>query len=516
MRRLGLLAMVLAVCCACGAGPSNRPYVAVEQGGDVGGAPTTTEPAHLPAPPLEVPKTDLVWRDCTSSTLSTLNLGTPPNGLVLECGDYSAPIDGSGEIPGTFTVGAMKARLAATPADAPPLVLTSGSDRSSTGTLAALAVGGLSTLLSTRPVVAVDRRGVGTSTTIECLTPEVRRALADLGQFSDMDGDAVDKVTTLGRDGTVECTDYLQPQELAFTTTHAADDLEALRETWDVDTLGLLGTGNGASVVLSYAAKYPSHVGRLILDSPSASTVNAAAVTEQRVQGEEAAMETFLRQCVALNCSLGSDPRAIVTDVLTRARKGELAPLSANALLTAISGSLAVSGGDQQGRVRSLADSLAAAARGDTGPILAAAYAAELTFHSDGQLITRCTDGQQWPTPDRARELQKSWAELYPIFGAEAAVGLMACTAWPPSAPPALPSELTAPVLLLSGSADPLVGNAGLGLVVGTVSNAGAATSTMTWHGSGHPATGSDCIQKAVVAYAADGVLPADGSACPA
>ncbi|MDV6279429.1 alpha/beta hydrolase [Rhodococcus jostii] len=518
MRRSVLLAMVLVVCSACGAGPSNRPHVAVEREGG-GSEPTATETENADAPPpvLQTPKNDLAWTDCTQSTLGALGPGTTaPAGLIFECGSYESAVDESGTLPGSFTMGAMRARLADTPENAAPLVLTSGSDRSSTATLAALSTGGLTSLLSTRPVVAVDRRGIASSQEIECLTPELRSSLANLGQFDPGTGDQVDKVTALGRDATIACTDYLQPQELAFDSTHAADDIEELRRTWDVDTLGILATGNGSAVALSYAAKYPDRVGRLVLDSPAVTTVDAATATEQQVAGQEAAFDSFARQCTALNCSLGADPRAAMTDAVTRAANGQIPRVSANALLTAVSGSLAAAGGDQQGRVRALSDAVSAALAGNTAPILAAIAQAEAAYEGDGQFITRCTDGQQWPAPDRVRELQKLWGERFPLFGPNAAVGLLACTSWPATAPPALPGELTLPVLVLSGTADPVVGNAGVGTVTGAVSSAGAATATLTWHGSGHPATHSDCAQKSIATYVADGVLPPDGSACPA
>ncbi|MFZ2175104.1 MAG: alpha/beta hydrolase [Rhodococcus sp. (in: high G+C Gram-positive bacteria)] len=517
MRRLGLLALVLVVCSACGAGPSNRPHVAVEREGG-GSEPLVSETVEpdAPPPPLPVPVNELAWTDCTQSTLSVRGLGPGPAGLILECGTYEAAVDAGGTLPGSFAMGAMRARLARTPENVAPLVLTSGSDRSSTATLAALAAGGLTTLLSAQPVVAVDRRGIESSQKIECLTADMRRAVFDLGQFDPGTGDQIDKVTALGRDATIACTDYLQPQELAFDSTHAADDIEELRQVWNVDSLGILATGNGAAVALGYAAKYPNHVGRLVLDSPRVTTVDAAGVVEQQAAGQEAAFDAFARQCTALNCALGPDPRATVAELVTRARNGALPQISANALLTAMSSTLAEAGGDQQGRVRTLADALSAARAGDTAAIVTLAQRGQATYDSDGQYITRCTDGQQWPAPDRVRELRQEWSERFPLFGPEAAVGLLTCTSWPATTPPALPSELEMPVLVLSGVADPVVGNAGVGTVTGTVAGAGATTATLTWHGRGHPATHSDCTQKAIVSYVADGTLPPDGSACPA
>ena len=59
--------------------------------------------------------------------------------------------------------------------------------------------------------------------------------------------------------------------------------------------LGILGTGNGRPVALSYAAKYPDRLARLVLDSPA--PVDAATATETAVAGQEAAFDAFARQC---------------------------------------------------------------------------------------------------------------------------------------------------------------------------------------------------------------------------
>src|SRR5689334_13968300 len=135
--RAALLASALSllVTTGCGAGPSDRPGVAVQRP-QAGGAAATRTAAPTAPPAAEKPKSDLGWHDCTVPTFNLLALGAPPAGLVLECAEYTTSIDAAGAIQGNFRTGAVRARLAQTPADAAPLVLTSGADRSSTATLA--------------------------------------------------------------------------------------------------------------------------------------------------------------------------------------------------------------------------------------------------------------------------------------------------------------------------------------------------------------------------------------------
>ncbi|MDJ0108930.1 alpha/beta hydrolase, partial [Rhodococcus erythropolis] len=217
MRRVALMAVVLATCCACGAGPSLRPAVAVE--GRTDGSPAQSEGPSPDAPPVDpgVPTDDIPWRDCTGTSLADQALAASSAGVILECAEFSAPIDVTGAIDGNFTAGLTRARTSSTPANAYPIVFTSGTDRSSGNSLAMLATSGLTTVLADHPVVALDRRGIDRSTAIDCMTPEIRRGLHDLGQFdADSTGDAADAVAALGHDATIACTDYLDPQELKF------------------------------------------------------------------------------------------------------------------------------------------------------------------------------------------------------------------------------------------------------------------------------------------------------------
>ncbi|WP_430332238.1 alpha/beta fold hydrolase [Rhodococcus sp. ACT016] len=514
MRRIGVAAIVLAVCTACGAGPSDRPDIAVVEHG--GGSASTSDSA-APVPQLQTPVRDLGWTDCKDATLGALGLGPGPDGLSFECAYFTAPVDSTGSVTGALEVGAARARLAQTPPDAAPLVVTSGSDVTSTTTLAALATGPSSDLLERQPLIAVDRRGLGASTPIDCGPTVDRLGLDDLAQFTPGAQPGVDAVAALSRDVTVACTDSLQPHELAFDTAHAADDLEQLRKLWQVDGLGLLGTGNGAAVALAYAAKYPTRVGRLVLDSPAATTADAATAAEQRVQGQEAALADFSRRCAALNCSLGPDPTAAIVALRDRAAAGDLGTVSASALLDAVSSFLGSPRGDQVGRVRELSDVLAAAGRGDVAPLKGLVSETQAAVDTDGQFVARCSDGQQWPGPGRAKELQQSWATRYPVFGADAAVGLMRCSAWPTMSPPPLPSTVPVPVLVLSGAADPVVGNAGVATVTGTLTSAHTTWSNLMWAGYGHPVTThSDCARRSLVRYLESAALPPNGGACPA
>ncbi|WP_460863289.1 alpha/beta fold hydrolase, partial [Rhodococcus aerolatus] len=264
-RLAGALGVAVVLAAGCSAGPSQRPPVAVVDD-RLPPADATDPGSSTPAPPpaAEVPDTDLAWTDCAARTRATLGLGPGPAGLALECATLRVPLDPA--TTGQLELGLLRARLATTPADAAPVVLTTGSDAPSTTTLARLATDGGADLLAAHPVVALDRRGTGTSTPLDCLTARQRADLLDVDP--DRPGTSVDTVLGAGRDATQACTDVLTPAELSLSTDRAADDLEALRERWGVTRLSLLGAGDGARTAVRYAVTHPGSVSRLVLDTP--------------------------------------------------------------------------------------------------------------------------------------------------------------------------------------------------------------------------------------------------------
>lgn len=130
----------------------------------------------------------------------------------------------------------------------------------------------------------------------------------------------------------------------------------------DVPAVALVGIGNGAQVALAYAATRPDKVARLILDSPVALGVNAEAAAEQQVKGQQAALDAFAAQCVAVNCALGPDPKGAVSGLLADARAGKgPAGASVAQVTNAITVALGFPSGGRVGATTNLANALAAA-----------------------------------------------------------------------------------------------------------------------------------------------------------
>src|SRR3954454_16672170 len=313
------LATVLAFVAACAPGLAANPRYATDAGAGPQGAPTTTKAPTGP-PPIEAPKNDLSWRDCTSRGFSGSAVQPLP-GVTLECASYDADLDPINGATGTVSIGVVRAKGPQTPEDAGPLVMTTGSDLPSSAQLPVWLSRAGADVLKTHPIVAVDRRGTGMSGALDCRDLFDRQEMLDQAQFQSGD-DPVANLGAITQTATTSCTDTIAPGDSAYDNAHAAEDIERLRSTWDVDTIALLGIGNGAQVALAYAGSHPNKVSRLVLDSPLPLAINAEATAEQKVKGQQAALDAFATQCAPTNCPLGPDPKGAVDALLAAARSG--------------------------------------------------------------------------------------------------------------------------------------------------------------------------------------------------
>lgn len=506
-------AMAVAVLLAgCAPGPSAGPHYAMNEGR--GHVDHSEAPPPSGPPSIDPPKNDLSWQDCTREVLGNANINTSQT-FTLECAEFKAPLDSINGAPGSVLLGAVRAKTSETPDDAGPLVFTTGSDIPSSIQLPVWLSGPGQEILKQRPVVAVDRRGIGRSDAIKCRETWDLRDMRDQAQNRGGD-DPVESLSKILETATTNCTDTISPGDSAYNDAHAAEDLEALRSLWDVPTLALLGVGSGARIALAYAGSHPGKVARLLLDSPTAADIAAEAAAEQQLKGEHSAFDAFAAQCVANNCPLGPDPAAAVGDLLNRAQGGGL-PYSRAVVADAIVTALAYPQGDGNAMVQNLASTLAAAGGGDQGALTPLVDRTNALRDSDGQFVNSCSDALDRPTPDRVRELVVAWGKQYPLFGRTSALALVNCLKWPSGAKSEPPKEMKISVLLLGGAHDPISGSEGVSATAAVIINAKAASKRVAWQGIGHGAiVYSACAQRPALDYIDSGNLPDSDTFCPA
>ncbi|WP_299565584.1 alpha/beta hydrolase [uncultured Mycolicibacterium sp.] len=503
------------VLAGCAPGIAANPRFATDAGARPQGQPETTQ-AQAGPPPLEAPKNELAWRDCTARVFRDAAVDPIP-GVQLDCASYDAELDPIAGAHGSVGIGVVRARSVQTPRDAGPLVLTTGSDLPSSTQLPVWLSRAGADVLKTNPIVSVDRRGMGLSSAIDCRDPFDRQEMAEQAQFGAGD-DQVANLAAIVQAATTACTDAIAPGDSAYDNARAAADLERLRTVWDVPALALLGIGNGAQVALAYAGAHPDRVARLVLDSPLPLGIGAETAAEQRLRGEQAALDAFAAQCVAINCPIAPDPKAAVDRLLTAAREGR-GPGGASVaqVANAITTALGYPRGDRTTVTNTVGGAVAAAEAGDNNPIINLINQAETLRDTDGQFVNGCSDALDRPTPDRVRELVVAWGKEHPQFGSVTALDLVKCLHWPSGQAPAAPKDLDAPVLLLGVQNDPIAGNEGVSGVTATILNAGTNSRRVMWQGIGHGAViYSACALTPVIEYLTTGRLPDTDTFCPA
>lgn len=515
MRRVVPAVVLMLALSACSPGLAANPRYATDSGAGPQGAPQTSDqPPGAPA--VEPPKNDLSWRDCTSRVFASAAVEALP-GVQLDCASYDADLDTINGATGTVSIGVVRATSVRTPADAGPLVMTTGSDLPSSVQLPVWLSRAGADVLKNNPIVSVDRRGIGMSGALDCRDLFDRQEMFEQAQFQSGD-DPVANLGAITMTATTSCTDTIAPGDSAYDNAHAAEDIERLRTTWDVPALALLGIGNGAQVALAYAGSHPNKVARLVLDSPLPLAISAEAATEQRVKGEQAALDAWATQCQATNCPLGADPKAALDALLAQARSGSgPGGASVSAVADAISTALGYPRGGRVDAGNELALTLADARSGDTNRLNNLINQAETLRQTDGQFVNNCSDALNRPTPDRVRELVVAWNKLYPQFGTVGALDMVKCLNWPSGTAPKEPSDLKIPMLLLGVQNNPIVGNEGVAAVAATAINAGSSNRRVMWQGVGHGATiYSSCALPSVIEYLKSGELPSTDTYCPA
>ena len=515
MRRLVPAVVLTLVLAGCSPGLAANPRFATDSGAGPQGAPQSSDqPPGAPA--IEVPKNDLSWRDCTSRVFAAAAVEALP-GVTLDCAAYDADLDSINGASGTVSIGVVRATSVQTPADAGPLVMTTGTDLPSSVQLPVWLSRAGGDVLKDHPIVSVDRRGTGMSGVLDCRDLFDRQEMFDQAQFQSGD-DPVANLGAVTMTATTSCTDTIAPGDSAYDNAHAAEDIERLRTTWDVPALALLGIGNGAQIALAYAGSHPNKVARLILDSPLPLGISAEAATEQRVKGEQAALDAWATQCQATNCPLGADPKAAVDELLAQARDGSgPGGASVAAVADAISTALGYPRGGRVDSGNELALAIADARSGDTNRLNNLINQAETLRQTDGQFVNTCSDALNRPTPDRVRELVVAWGKTYPQFGTVGALDMVKCLNWPSGTAPKEPSDLKIPTLLLGVQNNPIVGSEGVAAVAATAVNAGSANRRVMWQGVGHGASiYSSCALPPVITYVQTGELPSTDTYCPA
>ena len=169
----------------------------------------------------------------------------------IQCGRVTVPLDRSGATPGSVSLYVQRQRARRRPARGVTMLLAGGPGQPSTFAYndgSDDPYGEFGALSPRNAIVAFDGRGTGRSGLLRC--PELERAnLVDAGAAA------------------AACARRLGPRRAFYRTSDSVDDMEAVRVALGVDKLTLVGVSYGTFLAQAYAARYPTHVDRVLLDS---------------------------------------------------------------------------------------------------------------------------------------------------------------------------------------------------------------------------------------------------------
>jgi pimeloyl-ACP methyl ester carboxylesterase len=168
-----------------------------------------------------------------------------------QCGRISVPLDRTGATPGSISLYVERQRAKRGSAAGTTLLLAGGPGQPSTfaydnGTRDPY--GEFRSLTPRNDILAIDGRGTGKSGLLRC--PELERAnLVDAGAAA------------------AACANELGAKRGFYRTSDSVEDIEAVRAALGVDKLTLIGVSYGTFLAQAYAARHPTHVDRVLLDS---------------------------------------------------------------------------------------------------------------------------------------------------------------------------------------------------------------------------------------------------------
>jgi pimeloyl-ACP methyl ester carboxylesterase len=378
-------------------------------------------------------------------------------------------------------------------------------------------------VISRFDIVGFDPRGVGRSSPVECFTD------AELDESFGAEPDPVeqadfDNLVARTRQQAETCAAKYGQTLRRFSTRQAAHDMDALREAVGDEQLTYLGYSYGSLLGAVYAQLYPEHIRAMVLDGAVDPDQDSIASSEEQAQGFERALDNFATWCEQTpgECPLQPDARTAIEAAIDDARRSPVPgtggrDATAGWIFTAVISALyskdfwqplaaaldQLDGGDATG-VFELADGYAQ--RSPDG---------SYTNLFDANMAVNCADDPVDVAVAQVRDLQDQWRELYPMFGAPFATGILNCALWAvaPDPYPTGPAEGAPAILVVGTLGDPATPYESTGRLAGML----GVGVVLTWEGEGHTAyPETACISDAVDDYLIDLTVPEEGTTCPA
>lgn len=500
-----VLSAVLAAS-SCSSSSSPRPSIpaAPDTSSASSGSNDSTAASDSEAPASSTPAPKLTWKACDGG---------------FECATVKLPLDYSKPAGKTISIGVARHKATDPGKRIGALFVNPGGPGASA--IDFLEGFGFSPQLRQRfDLVAIDPRGVGRSTKVNCdeapaqlyaADPTMEDA-ADVYHYVQVSQDYVNKCQA--RNG--DLLDHVG-------TRDTARDMDQVRRGLGDAKLNYLGFSYGTALGQAYADLFPTHIRAMVLDGVVDLSLDGPEQARRQAQGFELALRHFIDDCKAKGpgCPIAPDPQAVINAVVA---KSEAAPIpSASSDRPAGPGEVSLGLGDalySAGSWPRLARALADANRGDGSGMVGLANeyldissGGEKNTNADGYFAIGCVD-QAWPR-DAGKVLAdaKVANRTAPNFGEAFTNDYLRCALWPAKADPlTTPKATGSPTIVVIGTtgdpATPYQASVDLAKVL-------PKGRLLTFEGDGHTAYGSSsCVNGAVDTYLVKLEPPAKDKRC--
>jgi pimeloyl-ACP methyl ester carboxylesterase len=462
---------------------------------------------------------DIEWGSCTQE-LAQL--------AALECGSLEVPLDPAAPDGDTIELAVARAASTGTPEERiGSLVLNPGGPGGSGIEFLANASAEFPEELTDRfDLVSFDPRGVGESTPVRCLDDDEKDAELE----GDLSPDTPEEIARAVEDQASfvrSCTERSGDLIRHMSTADVAADLDVLRAALGDEQLTYLGFSYGTSIGATYATLFPERSRALVLDgsvSPSASSEEAALA---QALGFERTLASFVEACDAdADCALAPDAAAAIDAARAglERRPVEVRDATGTRTLTADLFDFALATALYDTTLwGTTAEAIASVRDGGASTLLAlvdrqTGRQSDGTYDnsSDAQAMVNCADAPDRLDEQEAAAAARRIAEQAPFFGPFVGWATLGCVGWPePANPLPTPTGEGAPPILVVGT----VGDPATPYEWSEEMADSLETGVLvTYEGDGHTAflRGGECIERIVVDYLVDLVVPDEGTSCPA
>ena len=348
-----------------------------------------------------------------------------------------------------------------------------------------------------RDIILVDQRGTGKSNPLRCLTPE-DDSLAEEEVFAKLKA----------------CPETLDADLGFYTTEIAMTDLDAVRSALGYEMINLYGASYGTRAALTYLRMFPEHVRTVTLDAVVDS--NFVMFMDAAEDGQ-AALDTFFERCEADEACQTTFPglRNEFQSLLTRLEESPAEiimshPLTNEPLELTVTREMITNMVFNTLYVPELVATMplsihAAYAEENYVPLISQAFLVDAGLYDGMFYAVACTEDAPLISVDEANSRGEQT-----VFGGERPIDFAdICSTWQKgevSAEFRQPVVSDVPVLMLSGSADPITPPYHADRVAESLTNEIHLVFTNTGHGNLTNTCGAKIFQSFVETASIDGL----------